>query len=95
MLMRPTVLANPEYAAIVATRERNKLSGVRAAELDIEHEQEDRNAALEKEMLKDAQKRAEKEKKAAKKEAEEKAKHHSADIDTNAPTIQAIPPLEK
>jgi general secretion pathway protein D len=91
MLMRPTVLADPEMAAIVATKERNKLAGVKAAELEIEHEQDARNADLEAEMLKDAQKRAEK----AKKEAKEKAKHNSSDIITNAPTIQSIPPLEK
>jgi general secretion pathway protein D len=91
MLMRPTVLADPEMAAVVATRERNKLSGVKAAELEIEHEQEARNAALEAEMLKDAERRAEK----AKKEAKERAKHNSSIIITNAPTIQSIPPLEK
>jgi general secretion pathway protein D len=92
MLMRPTVLADPEMAAIVATRERNKLTGVKAAELEIEHEQEDSSAILEKAMLKDAEKRAEKAKKEAKKEAKEKAKH---DAGTNAPTIESIPPLEK
>jgi type II secretory pathway component GspD/PulD (secretin) len=91
MLMRPTVLADPGMAAIVATRERNKLTAVKAAELDIEHEQEKNNAALEAEMLKDAERRAEK----AKKEAKEKAKHAVPSIDTNAPTIESIPPLEK
>ncbi len=94
MLMRPTVLTNAEMAAIVATEERDKLAGVRAAELDIEHEQDDRNAALEKEMLRDAEKRAEKKKQEAKKEAEENAKHKHQNTDTNAPTIQSIPPLE-
>jgi general secretion pathway protein D len=91
MLMRPTVLANPEMAAIVATKERNKLAGVKQAELEIEHEQDARNAALEEEMLKDAETRAEKAKKAAK----ERAKHHANDIITNTPSIDAIPPLEK
>jgi general secretion pathway protein D len=94
MLMRPTVLTNAEMAAIVATEERDKLAGVRAAELDIEHEQDDRNAALEKEMIRDAEKRAEKKKEEARKEAKEKAKHHPQNPDTNAPTIQSIPPLE-
>ncbi len=91
MLMRPTVLKDPAEAAIVATEERNKLAGVRAAELDIVHEQEDRNAALEAEMLKDAQRRAEKAKKAAK----ERAKHNLPATETNAPTIESIPHLEK
>ena len=95
MLMRPTVLVDPAMAAIVATAERNRLAGVRAAELDIEHEQDDRNAALEKEMLKDAEKRAEKKKAEAKKEAKERAKHNLPATETNAPTIQSIPPLEK
>jgi general secretion pathway protein D len=94
MLMRPTVLTNAEMAAIVATEERNKLAGVRAAELDIEHEQDDRNEALEKEMVKDAEKRAEKKKEEARKEAREKAKHTPHNTDTNAPGIQSIPALE-
>ncbi len=89
MLMRPTVLKDPEMAAFVATKERNKLSAVKQAELDIEHEQEDRNAAVEVEMAKDAAKRAER----AKKEAKEKAKHNPSG--TNAPTIESIPPLEQ
>ena len=89
MLMRPTVLKDPEMVALVATRERNKLSAVKQAELDIEHEQEDRNAAVEIEMAKDAAKRAER----AKKEAKEKAKHGSSG--TNAPSIESIPPLEQ
>jgi type II secretory pathway component GspD/PulD (secretin) len=68
MLMRPTVLPTPEKAAIVATEERNKLSGVKQAELEIRQEEEDRNAAIEAEMAKEAEKRAEK----ARKEAKEK-----------------------
>jgi hypothetical protein len=77
-------------AAIVATKERNLLSGVKAAELEIRHEEEDRNAAIEAELVRDAAKRAEK----AKKEAKEKAKHPSAGSVTNAPTIDSIPRLE-
>ena len=75
----------------MATKERNKLSGVKQAELEIRQEEEEHNATLEAEMLKDAQKRAEK----AKKEAKEKAKHTSSDGVTNAPTIESIPPVEK
>jgi general secretion pathway protein D len=92
MLMRPTVLPTPELAAIVATKERNLLSGVKQAELEIRHEEEDRNAAIEAELVKDANKRAEK----AKKDAKEKAKHAPPPASTtNAPTtIDAIPPLE-
>jgi general secretion pathway protein D len=91
MLMRPTVLPTPELAAIVATKERNLLSGVKQAELEIRHEEEDRNAAIEAELVKDAAKRAEK----AKKVAREKAKNAPPISTTNAPTtIDAIPPLE-
>jgi general secretion pathway protein D len=95
MLLRPTVLKDPAMAAIVATEERNKLTGVKAAELEIEHEQQDSSATLEAEMLKDAQKRAERAKKAAKEKAKEKAKYDASGAPTNAPTIESIPPLEK
>jgi general secretion pathway protein D len=91
MLMRPTVLPTPELAAIVATKERNLLSGVKQAELEIRHEEEDRNTAIEAELVKDAAKRVEK----AKKEAKEKAKHPHPASTTNAPTtINDSPPLE-
>ena len=39
MLMRPTVLPTPEVAAVVATEERNKLSGVKQAELEIRQDE--------------------------------------------------------
>jgi general secretion pathway protein D len=90
MLMRPTVLPSPELAAVVAREERNKLSGVKQAELEIRQEEEDRNAAIEAELVKDAAKRAEK----AKKEAKEKAKKASSGGTTNAPTVDSIPPVE-
>jgi general secretion pathway protein D len=83
MLMRPTVLTNPAIAAVVARQERNKLSGVKQAELDIRHEEEERNAQIEAELAKDAARRAEK----AKKEA---AKHRGS---TNAPVT--VPALEE
>ncbi len=91
MLMRPTVLPTPETAALVATKERNKLSGVKQAELEIRREEESRNAAIEADLAKEAAKRADK----ARKEAAKKAKHPSTGIITNAPTIQSIPPLEQ
>ncbi len=83
MLMRPTVLPTPEKAAIVATEERGKLSGVKQAELEIRHEEEDRNAAIESQLAKDAEKRA------------KKARRHSSATVTNAPAIQSIPPVEQ
>jgi general secretion pathway protein D len=86
MLMRPTVLPTPELAAIVATKERNLLSGVKQAEREIRQEEEDRNAAIEADLRKDAAKRAEK--------AKKEAKHPSSDSNTNGPTIESIPPLE-
>jgi hypothetical protein len=58
MLMRPTVLPTPAIAAVVATTERNKLSGVKAAELEIRDEETARYKALEEKMAKDAVKRA-------------------------------------
>jgi general secretion pathway protein D len=60
MLMRPTVLPTPAIAAVVATTERNKLSGVKAAELEIREEESDRYKALEAQMAKDAARRAKK-----------------------------------
>jgi general secretion pathway protein D len=90
MLMRPTVLPDPATAAVVATEERNKLSGVKAAELEIRNEEQERNAAIEVELKKDAEKRAEK--------ARKKAKESGQPVPpgtTNAPTtIQSIPALE-
>ena len=58
MLMRPTVLPTPAIAAVVATTERNKLSGVKAAELEIRDEETARYKVLEEKMAKDAVKRA-------------------------------------
>jgi general secretion pathway protein D len=85
MLMRPTVLTNPAIAAVVARKERNKLSGVKQAELDIRHEEEARNAQIEAELARDAARRAEK----AKKDA---AKHRGRS--TNAPAV-TIPPSDE
>jgi len=90
MLMRPTVLPTPEKAAIVATEERDKLSGVKAAELEIRQEEEARNAEIEAELVKEAARRAAKAKK-----DKAKGKAPPSTTITNFPTtIQAIPALE-
>jgi hypothetical protein len=78
-------LRTPDIAAIVATEERKKLSGVVAAELEIRLEEEARNKKIDAEMAKEAARRIEKAKKEAK-------KHHDHDIfstdgATNAPSI--------
>jgi general secretion pathway protein D len=85
MLMRPTVLPTPAAAALVATTERNKLSGVKQAELEIRQEEEARNAAIEAQLARDAAKRA--------KEAAKKRKTDNS-FNTNAPSINSIPPVE-
>ncbi len=85
MLMRPTVLPTPAAAALVATTERNKLSGVKQAELEIREEEESRNAAIEAQLARDAAKRA--------KEAAKQRKP-GYDFDTNAPAINSIPAIE-
>ncbi len=85
MLMRPTVLPTPAAAALVATTERNKLSGVKQAELEIREEEESRNAAIEAQLARDAAKRA--------KEAAKQRKP-GYDFDTNAPSINSIPAIE-
>ena len=94
MLLRPTVLATPELAAEVATREKNKLSGIKQGEWQLRSEEEDRYKAIEAQMLKDAADRARAAKKEAEKETKEKAKLKASGI-TNAPTLQSIPPLEE
>ncbi|MGD0814802.1 MAG: secretin N-terminal domain-containing protein [Verrucomicrobiota bacterium] len=89
MLMRPTVLPTPEVAAIVATEERNKLSGVKQAELEIRKDEARRNLKIEQDLAKDAAKEAEAEKKAAKKH-----KSGAPDPSTNTIPISTIPPIE-
>jgi general secretion pathway protein D len=86
MLMRPTVLPTPAAAALVATTERNKLSGVKQAELEIRQAEEDRNAAIEIQLAHDAAKRA--------KEAAKRRKEDGYIEDTNFPSIKSIPPVE-
>ena len=89
MLMRPTVLPTPEVAAIVATEERNKLSGVKQAELEIRRDEARRNLKIEHDLARDAAKEAEAEQKAAKKH-----KSGAPDPSTNTIPISTIPPIE-
>jgi len=89
MLMRPTVLPTPEVAAVVATEERNKLSGVKKAELEIRTDEARRNLKIEQALAREAAKEAEAARKAAK-------KHKPGEVDTSTNTIpiSTIPPIE-
>ena len=50
VLMRPTVLNNPEIAAKVAKEQRDTMAAVKEAEVDIRRDEDKRNAAAQKEM---------------------------------------------
>jgi general secretion pathway protein D len=89
MLMRPTVLPTPEVAAIVATEERNKLSGVKQAEWEIRNDEAKRNLKIEEDMAKQAAK----DEAAAEKEAR-KHKNGEPDPSTNTIPINSIPAIE-
>ena len=54
VLLRPTVLPTPQDAALMATFERNKLSGVKQAELELREDERARWAAIEAQLKKDA-----------------------------------------
>jgi general secretion pathway protein D len=89
MLMRPTVLPTPEVAAVVATQERNKLSGVKQAELEIRTDETKRNTKIEHDMAVQAAKEA--------KDAAKEAKKHkpgTPDASTNSIPISTIPAIE-
>jgi type II secretory pathway component GspD/PulD (secretin) len=60
VLIRPTVLPTPKDAALMAQFERNKMSGVKQAEIDLREDERVRWAAIEAQLKKDA---AEKKKK--------------------------------
>ena len=60
VLMRPTVLRNPEIAARVATEQRNRMAAVKQAELDIRRDEDNRNAIANKALLKEEAKEAKK-----------------------------------
>jgi general secretion pathway protein D len=93
MLMRPTVLPTPEIAAVVATEERNKLSGIKQGELEIEKDEARNNLKIERELAKNAAKEAE----AVKKSEQKAARQYKAgkvDTSTNTIPINTIPALE-
>ncbi len=48
--MRPTVLPTPEIAADEARKERNRLAGVKQAELELMEEKRQNDATIEKEL---------------------------------------------
>jgi predicted secreted protein len=93
MLIRPTVLATPEIAAVVATQERNKLSGVKQAELEMRTDETKRNLKIEREIAAEAAKEAEAEKKAEQKAAKMR-KSGAVDTSTNTIPISTIPAIE-
>jgi hypothetical protein len=83
------LLPTPEVAAVVATDERNKLSGVKQAEWEIRNDEAQRNAKIERIMAKQAAKEAE--------EAQNYAKKHKAgevDPNTNTIPLSSIPAIE-
>jgi general secretion pathway protein D len=91
MLMRPTVLPTPEVAAVVATEERNKLSGVKEAEHEIRQDELRRNLEIEHKLGADQAKEAEEARKAAEKAAK---RHHKNDYSTNIIQLNTIPAIE-
>lgn len=52
ILIRPTVLETPEAAAITATQEKNKLSGIREGEMEVMMDEQDRYRKSEKKIEK-------------------------------------------
>ncbi len=54
VLIRPTVLETPELAALTASEERDKLLGVKQAELDLRKEERDNYDKIEKQLEKQA-----------------------------------------
>jgi general secretion pathway protein D len=62
VLIRPTVLRTPEIAAVVAASERNKLTGVKQAEMELSNEERARYEKIERDMRKEQARKAAKEK---------------------------------
>jgi general secretion pathway protein D len=89
MLMRPTVLPSPEIAAVVATEERNKLSGVKQAEWEIRTDETKRNLKIERDMAAQAAREA-----AAVEKAAKKRKAGVVDPSTNTIPLNSIPAIE-
>ncbi len=54
VLMRPTVLKNPQIAALVAKEQRDRMAAVKQAEVEIRQDEDQRNAAANNEMEKAA-----------------------------------------
>lgn len=52
ILIRPTVLETPEAAAVTATQEKNKLSGIREGEMEVMMDEQDRYRKSEKKIEK-------------------------------------------
>ena len=90
MLMRPTVLPTPEIAAVVATEERNKLSGVKQAELEIRNEEARRNLKIEEDMARQAAREVRKRRRRPPKSG----RPGQVDASTNTIPISSIPALE-
>ena len=65
VLIRPTVLPTPEIAALHAQTERDKLSAVKAAELDIREGEAERARKIEERLERDAEKKLRREEKKA------------------------------
>ncbi len=94
MLMRPTVLPTPEVAAVVATEERNKLSGVKEAEHEIQQDEIKRNYKIERALWAEQIKEAAEAKKQAEKEAAQARKHGGVNTSTNIIPLNTIPGVE-
>ena len=58
VMMRPTVLNDPEEAALVARDQRDRMAGIKQAEVEIRKDEDDRNAAANKELKKMDEKEA-------------------------------------
>jgi general secretion pathway protein D len=65
VLIRPTVLRTPEIASAFATTERENMSGVKQAELDLREDERLRNEKIEVQLRKEAAQKAKKAKSAA------------------------------
>jgi general secretion pathway protein D len=60
VMIRPTVLPTPEIAALTATAEKNKMSGIRATEKELRGDEEKRLKAMDKEDAKEEARRRKK-----------------------------------
>jgi len=86
IMMRPTVLPTPSIAAQVAAQERNKLSAVKQAELEIREDERKRNAAIEIQLQKDEEQRQ-----------KERLKHperFQPEYTPGITNVEQIPPIE-